>query len=57
MTMLAFIVLVNEGKLETIKQKTRHSSKLTWLHEWLIYFEVVWGRFSGQWTDIEETYD
>jgi hypothetical protein len=40
--MLAFICVVCNGNIEKIK--ATQSSTLTWYEEWLLYFEVVWGR-------------
>jgi hypothetical protein len=53
--MLAFIAVVNEGEKEMI-ERTATCNKLTWLQEWLLYFEVVWGRSCGRWVDMEDTY-
>jgi hypothetical protein len=32
------------------------SSKLTWFDEWMMYFEVVWGRTLHCWADVRACY-
>jgi hypothetical protein len=53
MAMFAFIVILNEGEKEKIEMT---KTKLTWMQEWIIYFEVIWGRSLGRWVDFEESY-
>jgi DDE superfamily endonuclease len=55
MAMLAFIIIVNRGDITKI-QRTTTVNKLTWLQEWMVYFEFVWGRSAGRWVDMQEAY-
>jgi hypothetical protein len=48
--MLAFIVLVcnaDRGKMTETKMS------LTWMEEWFVYFEYLWGRTLTRWLDVE----
>jgi hypothetical protein len=52
--MISFICVVNEGDIKRIEKSV--STKLTWLQEWYIYFEIIWGRSSSRWVDMEMVY-
>ena len=47
-TMLAFIILVCNGNHDTMIFTV---SSLTWLEEWVLYFEFIWGRTITRWID------
>jgi hypothetical protein len=50
MMMMGFIILINNGNVQEI----RHTeTTLTWLEEYLVYFETVWGKNSTRWCDLE----
>ena len=51
--MLSFAALICGGDLAVM---TRTSSQLTWLEEWLFYFEFGWGRGTIQLCDYITTY-
>jgi DDE superfamily endonuclease len=53
-SMLSFIVVLTDGKIAEIERKF---SKLTWLEEWLILFEVLWSKSCGRWVDLEAKYN
>jgi hypothetical protein len=53
MAMLLFIVIINEGDAEKIKHTV---SKLTWLEEYLLYFEVMYSRQHTRWIDVCNKY-
>jgi hypothetical protein len=54
MSMLSFIVIASEGNTETIENTTK--SKLTWLEEWLCFFEICYGRVYFRWIDLSNYY-
>jgi DDE superfamily endonuclease len=54
MTMLAFIAIVAEGNPENIENTTY--SKLTWLEEWLCFFQIMYGRVSLRWVDLANNF-
>jgi hypothetical protein len=54
MAMLAYIIIINGGDIE--KKQTTTVGKLTWLQEWMVFLEMVWGRSCGRWVDMEEAY-
>jgi hypothetical protein len=45
-SMLSFIVIVYNGNIDLIVQT---STELMWIEEWMLYFEMVWGKFSLRW--------
>ena len=46
--MMAMIALFTNGDHKLMTETT---SSLTWLEEWFLYFEVVWGRTCVRWCD------
>jgi hypothetical protein len=52
--MIAFIVVACHGEIDTISTTT---TTLTWLEEWIIYFEIIWGKFSRRWVDLSIKYN
>ena len=51
--MMANVTVFCNGDLEKL---TSTVSKLTWLEEWMVYFEVQWGKTHTRWSDISSTY-
>jgi len=51
--MMGMIIIVCNGDHDKMKYKI---SSLTWLEEWVLYFEVVWGRTMTRWDDIAKEY-
>jgi DDE superfamily endonuclease len=54
MSFLSFIVIICEGSIEEMETTT---TKLTWLEEWLLYFEAIWCKHSGRWLDLQLRYN
>ena len=52
-SMLAFIIVVCEGDIETI---ARRQSILTWYEEWFMTFEYMWNRSINRLEDVGKTY-
>jgi DDE superfamily endonuclease len=52
--MIAFIVVACNGDIDLISKTT---TTLTWLEEWVIYFEIIWGKFSRRWVDLTIKYN
>jgi DDE superfamily endonuclease len=52
--LVAFIAIVSDGNIETI---TKTITNMTWLEEWYVYYEFVWGRSERRWVDIERKYN
>jgi DDE superfamily endonuclease len=50
MMMMGFIIILNNGNIQDIRQTV---TTLTWLEEYLVYFETVWGKNSFRWCDLE----
>ncbi len=48
--MLSYICVLCKGDLQ-IMFKT--SSNLTWFEEWLLYFQIIWGKPLGRWVDAK----
>jgi hypothetical protein len=53
LTMMAFIIILVDGRLEEIAYTT---TTLSWLEEWLIYFEIIYGRQNHRWIDVALKY-
>jgi hypothetical protein len=53
MSMISFIIIINDEKPENIINTV---SKLTWLEEYLLYFEIIYGKQSHRWIDIGNKY-
>ena len=51
--MLAFALVVCRGDIEKM---TRTNSRLTWLEEWVLYFEFVWHKSLVRWIDYAVGY-
>jgi DDE superfamily endonuclease len=51
--MMGFIVIACNGEYETMKSTC---TQLTWLEEWLVYFECLWGKSSQRWVDLQFKY-
>jgi hypothetical protein len=51
--MMGFIVIACNGEYETMKSTC---TQLTWLEEWLVYFESLWGKSSQRWVDLQCKY-
>lgn len=52
--LLSFSTVVCDGELTTM---TRTSSVLTWLEEWILYFEFIWGHSLNRYVDFETIYN
>ena len=52
--MLAYVCVVCNGDCDEI---IATNSKLTWLEEWFIYFEIVWGHRIQRWMDASTDYN
>jgi hypothetical protein len=52
-SLLCYAMVVCNGDVELLLQT---SSKLTWLEEWLFYFEMKYGRTFNRWVDLETAY-
>jgi hypothetical protein len=53
--MIAFIVVACHGDINVISMTI---TTLTWLvEEWIIYFEIIWGKFSRLWVDLTVQYN
>jgi hypothetical protein len=52
-SMLSYIAVVCDGDIDKIKSS---SSILTWLEEWYLFFEVIYGRSCPRWVDLEFKY-
>ena len=52
---LSFVAVICNGEPDKIGETV--TSTLTWLEEWLLYFEFVWGRSAGRWKDLVAKYD
>jgi hypothetical protein len=53
--MLCHIIIINIGDINNIVNKTV-SKTLTWLEEWLIVLERLWGRCNILWRDVSMRY-
>ena len=51
--MIGTIIIICNGNHDKMASKV---TTLTWLEEWVLYFEVVWGMTNIQWVDIGKTY-
>jgi hypothetical protein len=51
--MIAYIIIVNNGEYEKIQTTI---TQLTWLEEWLVFFECVWGKSCVRWVDLQLRY-
>mmetsp|Transcript_31594 Transcript_31594/g.76326 ORF Transcript_31594/g.76326 Transcript_31594/m.76326 type:complete len:349 (-) Transcript_31594:129-1175(-) len=51
--LLSYAMVVCDGDLERLFAT---SSKLTWLEEWLFFFEFKYGRTAGRWKDYAHMY-
>ena len=52
--MLAYIILVCNGDHQKM---TMTVTSLTWLEEWFLYFELLWGRTLERYVDAEKSID
>jgi len=52
--MLSFIVIICGGDMNVL---TKTCSKLTWLEEWLLYLQYVYGHSINRWIDYEKEYN
>ena len=53
-SMLSFFVVVCSGDMDLIKKMC---SKLTWLEEWVLYLEYVYGHSINRWVEYEKEYN
>ena len=53
-TMLGFMMIVSNGDIEKLTETT---TTLTWFEEWLLYFEVIYGKSLPRWADVRIKYD
>jgi hypothetical protein len=53
LALLGFIAIVNNGDIEEI---TKTTSSLTWLEEWYLYLEIVYGKSISRWVDACDKY-
>jgi hypothetical protein len=54
LAMLAFISVVSNGNIDEI---TNTTSTLTWLEEWYLYFEIIYGKTISRYVDAIDKYD
>lgn len=52
-TMVAYIVVLNNGNMETLIETT---TEMTWFEEWMLFFERVWGKSCTRWADCRRKY-
>ena len=52
--LLAFVIIVCNSDHDVMIEKT---SKLTWLEEWVFYFEFLWGKTLTIWQDTGVAYN
>jgi len=52
--MLSYIIVVCGGNIDVI---TTTGSKLTWLEEWMLYLEYMYGHSMNRWVDYEKEYN
>ena len=53
-SMLSFVIVVCGGSMNEI---TKTGSKLTWLEEWMLYLEYMYGHSMNHWIDYEKDYN
>jgi hypothetical protein len=53
LALLSFIAIVCDGDIDTV---TKSETELTWLEEWYLYFEVLYGKTIGRWVDAADKY-
>jgi hypothetical protein len=54
-SLLAFVTVVCDGDFEVMKKCV--SIDLTWLEEWFLYFERIWGRSAMRFVDLARHFD
>jgi hypothetical protein len=53
LALLAFVAVVCDGDIDTV---TKLETELTWLEDWYLYFEVLYGKTIGRWVDAADKY-
>ena len=51
--LLSYVVIICGGDINLITSST---SKMTWLEEWILYFEFIYGHSKNRWCDYESHY-
>jgi hypothetical protein len=53
--MLCYIMVINKGNIDELINNTT-TRTMTWFEEWMLVFEILWGRSIGRWCDARQKY-